>query len=319
MSQDAHHTHLPLSHDQAAILIVDDVPENLGLLHESLDQAGYRVLVTTDGLSAIEIAHRCLPDMILLDGNMPHMDGFESCLQLKASPITQLIPVIFMTGLSETEHIVRGFQVGGVDYVTKPLNIEEVLARVKTHLAHAKLLQQQKQVIDATEVAIIALDIQGEIAWQTDKATLFLNQYLQDQSGFKLGLKQWFADIKKDKDNKKRMSCTYSTSTQQLQLILLTPWQDDLSTTKNYLVQIKISSTALSIEDILKYCPQLTQREAEVSHWLALGKTNKDIAEILELSPRTVNKHLEHIFEKLCVENRTAAVAYMNSLVQDQS
>lgn len=319
MSQDAHHTHLPISHDQAAILIVDDVPENLGLLHESLDQAGYRVLVTTDGLSAIEIAHRCLPDMILLDGNMPHMDGFESCLQLKASPITQLIPVIFMTGLSETENIVKGFQVGGVDYVTKPLNIEEVLARVKTHLAHAKLLQQQKQVIDATEVAIIALDIQGEMAWQTDKATLFLNQYLQDQSGFKLGLKQWFADIKKDKDNKKRMSCTYSTSTQQLQLILLTPWQDDLSTTKNYLVQIKISSTALSIEDILKYCPQLTQREAEVSHWLALGKTNKDIAEILELSPRTVNKHLEHIFEKLCVENRTAAVAYMNSLVQDQS
>lgn len=286
MSQDAHHTHLPISHDQAAILIVDDVPENLGLLHESLDQAGYRVLVTTDGLSAIEIAHRCLPDMILLDGNMPHMDGFESCLQLKASPITQLIPVIFMTGLSETEHIVKGFQVGGVDYVTKPLNIEEVLARVKTHLAHAKLLQQQKQVIDATEVAIIALDIQGEMAWQTDKATLFLNQYLQDQSGFKLGLKQWFADIKKDKDNKKRMSCTYSTSTQQLQLILLTPWQDDLSTTKNYLVQIKISSTALSIEDILKYCPQLTQREAEVSHWLALGKTNKDIAEILELRDR---------------------------------
>ncbi|KAE9675040.1 response regulator, partial [Enterobacteriaceae bacterium TzEc077] len=124
------------------MLIVDDVPENLGLLHESLDQAGYRVLVTTDGLSAIEIAHRCLPDMILLDGNMPHMDGFESCIQLKASPITQFIPVIFMTGLSETEHIVRGFQVGGVDYVTKPLNIEEVLARVKTHLAHAKLLQQ---------------------------------------------------------------------------------------------------------------------------------------------------------------------------------
>lgn len=319
MSQDAHHTHLPTPHDQLAILIVDDVPENLGLLHESLDQAGYRVLVTTDGLSAIEIAHRCLPDMILLDGNMPHMDGFESCLQLKASPITQFIPVIFMTGLSETEHIVRGFQVGGVDYVTKPLNIEEVLARVKTHLTHAKLLQQQKQVIDATEVAIIALDIQGEIAWQTDKATLLLNQYLKEQTGFNLGLKQWFADIKKDKDNKKRISCTYSTSTQQLQLFLLTPWKNDLSTTKNYLVQIKISSTALSIADILKYCPQLTQREAEVSKWLALGKTNKDIAEILELSPRTVNKHLEHIFEKLCVENRTAAVAYMNSLVQDNT
>lgn len=306
-------------HDQAVILIVDDVPENLGLLHESLDQAGYQVLVTTDGLSAIEIAHRCQPDMILLDGNMPHMDGFESCLQLKASPITQFIPVIFMTGLSETEHIVRGFQVGGVDYVTKPLNIEEVLARVKTHLAHAQLLRQQKQVIDATEVAILALDQLGKIAWTTEKANILLNQYLQDRERFETGLTQWFAEIKRDKDNKKKMSCTYSSASHQLQLILLTPWHDQPVGHVTYLVQIKMSAPALGVEEILKYCPQLTQREAEVSHWLALGKTNKDIAEILELSPRTVNKHLEHIFEKLCVENRTAAVAYMNSLVQENT
>ncbi|MNS57370.1 CsgBAC operon transcriptional regulatory protein [compost metagenome] len=86
---------------------------------------------------------------------------------------------------------------------------------------------------------------------------------------------------------------------------------------KNYLIQIKTSTPALDVTDILKYCPQLTQREAEVMHWLLLGKTNKDIAEILELSPRTVNKHLEHVFEKLCVENRTAAVAHINSLVQE--
>jgi len=282
--------------EQAVILIVDDVPENLGLLHESLDQAGYRVLVTTDGLSAIEIAHRCLPDMILLDGNMPHMDGFESCIQLKASPITQFIPVIFMTGLSETEHIVRGFQVGGVDYVTKPLNIEEVLARVKTHLAHAKLLQQQKQVIDATETAILALDVHGKIVWKTQKASELLNQYLPELESFEAGLKAWFSDLEQEKDPKKLTSCSYSTPSQQLQLLLLTPWE---------------------MADILKYCPQLTQREAEVMHWLLLGKTNKDIAEILELSPRTVNKHLEHIFEKLCVENRTAAVAHINSLVQE--
>lgn len=308
---------LPATSEQAVILIVDDVPENLGLLHESLDQAGYRVLVTTDGLSAIEIAHRCLPDMILLDGNMPHMDGFESCTQLKASPITQFIPVIFMTGLSETEYIVKGFQVGGVDYVTKPLNIEEVLARVRTHLAHAKLLQQQKQVIDATEVAVLALDLNGEIAWKTPKANALFSQYLPDSTGFETGLQQWFSEIKQDKDAKKRMSCIYSAPQKQLQLTLLTPYQAESSISKNYLVQIKVLSQALTVEEILKYLPQLTQREAEVSHWLILGKTNKDIAEILELSPRTVNKHLEHIFEKLYVENRTAAVAYINSLVQE--
>ncbi|MEB3754579.1 response regulator transcription factor [Acinetobacter sp. MD2(2019)] len=307
---------LTVPSEASVVLIVDDVPENLGLLHESLDRAGYRVLVTTDGLSAIEIAHRCLPDMILLDGNMPHMDGFESCAQLKASPITQFIPVVFMTGLSETEHIVKGFQVGGVDYVTKPLNIEEVLARVKTHLAHAKLLQQQKQVIDATEVAILALNLEAKIAWKTAKAEAILTQYLPDRAGFEAGLKQWFLDLHHEKDSKKLMSCVYSMPQQPLQLTLLTPFEPTRHPAKNYLVQIKVLSQALSCEDILKYCPQLTQREAEVSHWLILGKTNKDIAEILELSPRTVNKHLEHIFEKLCVENRTAAVAYINSLLQ---
>ncbi|KAA8730859.1 response regulator transcription factor [Acinetobacter qingfengensis] len=301
--------------DQAVILIVDDVPENLGLLHESLDQAGYQVLVTTDGISAIEIAHHCLPDMILLDGNMPYLDGFESCKQLKASPITQLIPVIFMTGLSETEHIVKGFQVGGVDYVTKPLNIEEVLARVRTHLAHAKLLQQQKQIIDATEIAILAIELNGKIIWKTAKAADLLQHSPEDLVQFEQGLAHWLNEIQMDKNTKKRLNCTYSTLSQQLQLTMLSD-QAELSSVKNYLIQIKAMYRTLNCEEILKYCPQLTQREAEVSHWLILGKTNKDIAEILQLSPRTVNKHLEHILEKLCVENRTSAVAYINSLVQ---
>ncbi|MFT4021260.1 MAG: response regulator transcription factor [Acinetobacter sp.] len=302
---------------QAVILIVDDVPENLGVLHDSLDQAGYRVLVTTDGLSAIEIAHRCLPDMILMDGNMPHMDGFESCVELKASPVTQYIPVIFMTGLSETEHIVRGFQVGGVDYVTKPLNIEEVLARVKTHLAHAQLLQQQQQVIDATEMAILAVDRQGKIVWQTEKAKQLLQQPLMDLAGFEMGLIHWFQDLAHEKEPKKLMNCVYSAPNQQWQLNLLTVWEADQANAKNYLVQIKHLAAMRQTVDILRHCPQLTQREAEVVHWLLLGKTNKDIAEILQLSPRTVNKHLEHIFEKLSVENRTAAVAYVNSIMQE--
>ena len=150
-----------------SILIVDDIPENLSLLHESLDQAGYQVLVATNGFDAIEIAHRIQPDMILLDGSMPEMDGFETCTQLKASPVTEHIPVIFMTGLTETEHILKGFQVGGVDYVTKPLNIDEVRARVKTHLLQARLMHQQRQMLDATGSAILSLNLEGEIIWQT--------------------------------------------------------------------------------------------------------------------------------------------------------
>ncbi|MCH4246994.1 response regulator transcription factor [Acinetobacter populi] len=297
------------SPEQPVILIVDDVPENLGILHESLDEAGYTVLVTLDGITAIEIAHQYHPDIILMDGNMPNLDGFECCIQLKASPLTQNIPIIFMTGLSETEHIVRGFQSGGVDYVTKPLNIAEVLVRVQTHLNNATLLKQQQQVIDATEIAILALDHAGHITWKTAKAQHLINEHLIDMDSFEQGLKKWVADIQHNEVEKSLLHCRYSTASQQFQLIMLSPQQD--LPTQNYLVQLKPIQQAPATTEILKHCTQLTPREAEVMHWLILGKTNKDIADILELSPRTINKHLEHVFEKLCVETRTAAVSYV--------
>lgn len=297
------------SPEQPVILIVDDVPENLGILHESLDEAGYTVLVTLDGITAIEIAHQYHPDIILMDGNMPNLDGFECCIQLKASPLTQNIPIIFMTGLSETEHIVRGFQSGGVDYVTKPLNIAEVLVRVQTHLNNATLLKQQQQVIDATEIAILALDHAGHITWKTAKAQHLINEHLIDMDSFEQGLKKWVADIQHNEVEKSLLHCRYSTASKQFQLIMLSPQQD--LPTQNYLVQLKPIQQAPATTEILKHCTQLTPREAEVMHWLILGKTNKDIADILELSPRTINKHLEHVFEKLCVETRTAAVSYV--------
>lgn len=302
---------------QPVILIVDDVPENLGLLHESLDQAGYRVLVTTNGMNAIEIAHRYQPDMILLDGNMPELDGFECCVQLKASPITQMIPIIFMTGLTETEHIVKGFQSGGVDYVTKPLNIEEVLIRVQTHLNHANIIRQQQQVIEATEIAILALDQFGYRMWETSRAQQLLTEYSHDLTIFEQGLKHWFKQIKLDVAENHMMQDNLQMPLHQLQLTMLTPWKN-FSETKTYLVQLKIKNPTPQPSEISKYCPELTPREADVMHWLILGKTSKDIADILELSPRTINKHLEHIFEKLAVETRTSAVFFVVNRCQKQ-
>jgi two-component system, NtrC family, sensor kinase len=132
----------------ATILIVDDTPENLEVLSEALITAGYRVAVAIDGESAIEQANFAPPDLILLDVMMPGIDGFETCRQLKSSPITQDIPVLFMTALSETENKVRGLSLGAVDYITKPFQREEVLARVRVHiqLCHfAKTLAQQNQ------------------------------------------------------------------------------------------------------------------------------------------------------------------------------
>jgi len=118
----------------ATVLIVDDLPDNLRVLRQALEPQGYQIQVAGDGRSAIEIATETHPDLILLDVQMPEMDGFEACRRLKADSATADIPVIFVTARAETESVVRGFEVGSVDYIIKPFQTEEVLARVDTHL-----------------------------------------------------------------------------------------------------------------------------------------------------------------------------------------
>jgi two-component system sensor histidine kinase/response regulator len=125
------------------ILIVDDRPMNLNVLMGFLENVGYKVLIAVDGEGAIEQAEYAQPDVILLDVMMPGIDGFETCKRLKANELTHRIPVIFMTALSDVTDKVRGFEVGAVDYVTKPLQQEEVIARVNTHLM---IHRQQKQI-----------------------------------------------------------------------------------------------------------------------------------------------------------------------------
>jgi signal transduction histidine kinase len=119
----------------ATILIVDDTPANLGVVVESLEGYGFRVVVATRGEEALQRASYVQPDLILLDVMMPGLNGFEICRRLKAQPSTRDIPVIFMTALTSVEDKVTGFSTGGVDYVTKPLHVEEVRARVNTHLS----------------------------------------------------------------------------------------------------------------------------------------------------------------------------------------
>lgn len=198
------------------VLIIDDVPENLSMLHDALDEAGYKVLVATNGETALARARQMLPDVILLDAIMPGIDGFEVARRLKADFSTQHIPIVFMTGLTETEHVVAAFEAGSSDYVTKPIRPPEVLARIAAHLRTARQLHQ------AVRAAPDTLD-----------------------------------------------------------------------------------DTTLAARLLAAFA--LTPREAEVLFWVIKGKTTKDIGEILGTSPRTVNKHLEHVYEKLGVETRTAA------------
>ena len=119
--------------EASVILLVDDNATNLSILVKSLSEAGYKVRVAQDGESAIAQIPYAKPDLILLDVMMPGIDGFETCRRLKAVPETQAIPVIFITALSDVFDKVKGFQVGAVDYITKPFEIEEALVRVSTH------------------------------------------------------------------------------------------------------------------------------------------------------------------------------------------
>lgn len=123
----------------AKTLIVDDEPANIDVLHRALEGAGYEVLVVTDGEQALAVAAREHPDLVLLDVAMPGIDGIETCKRFKADPELQTTPVIFLTASIETSIILDGFRVGGVDYIAKPFEKDEVLARVRTHLQNAYL------------------------------------------------------------------------------------------------------------------------------------------------------------------------------------
>lgn len=130
------------SDNQSTVLIVDDTPDNLGVLSEWLEESGIETMTALSGERALELVKHAKPDLILLDVLMPHMDGFETCLQLKENPNTRNIPVIFITALMDTTSKIKGFSTGAVDYVAKPVQREEVLARVHTHLTISRLQKQ---------------------------------------------------------------------------------------------------------------------------------------------------------------------------------
>jgi len=143
------------------LLVVDDIPANVSLLLEFLTHAGFKVLVAKEGKAAIKKAEYAHPDLILLDVMMPGMNGFEVCKTLKSNEKTKDIPIIFMTALSDTVDKVNGFSLGAVDYITKPIQHEEVLARVTTHLKLRKLQQQLQQELQFRQEYSVKLEKQN--------------------------------------------------------------------------------------------------------------------------------------------------------------
>jgi DNA-binding NarL/FixJ family response regulator len=288
-------------------LVVDDSPETLRLLTDALDGAGMTVMVAMDGAAAMRIVDQITPDIILLDAVMPGMDGFETCRRLKRDAGLSNVPVIFMTGLAETEHIVRGLEAGGVDYVAKPIVIEEMLARIRVHLANARLTQSARAALDVSGRFLLAVNRQGRIMWATPQAQKLLSDDLAasatDELVLPLPLLQWLEQAQKSRAGSKAQATASFPSNEQLRL----QYMGKLGPNEFLLRLAKDSSPNMPAEFSSEL--GLTTREGEVLSWLSKGKTNRDIAQILGLSPRTVDKHLEQIYAKLGVENRTAAAA----------
>ncbi|MFN5964164.1 MAG: response regulator [Pseudanabaena sp.] len=158
------------------ILIIDDVPSNLEVLSKTLSNEGYDVSIATSGKRALLQVSRILPDLILLDIQMPEMDGFSVCQKLKSSPETAQIPIIFMTSLTDLDSKIRGFDLGALDFITKPFQDREVLARIRTHLQLSKLTKNLEQEVASQ---VVSLKQAKEAA---EKANMAKRQFLANMS-----------------------------------------------------------------------------------------------------------------------------------------
>ena len=282
----------------AEILIVDDVPENLALVHGALKQGGYSVRVATSGLMALDSARQAPPDLILLDAMMPGLDGFETCRRFKEELATRDIPVIFMTGLACTDDVVQGFRAGGADYVTKPVREAELLARIAAHLRHRRRVAETQLAADAAGAAVIAVAPDRSLRWATPLAQRWLAPLLEVGGQLPVPIRRWI-----DSFDSPRAEDSKSLISDGERLVFSRLCSDEPQTV---LLLIRRNSPVPEPE-VFSRALNLTAREGEVLYWVALGKTTPNIAEILESSPRTINKHLEHIYMKLGVETRTAA------------
>ena len=158
------------------ILVVEDAPDTLRMLCDALMVEGYEVVAARDASEAVERLQVTVPDGVLLDAVMPGLDGFGLCQQIKATPAWSHVPVLFMTGLSDTEQIVRGFDAGAVDYVVKPLRLPEVMVRLATHVRNARVARLAQAAVDVAGMGTVLLDTLGRPAWQSPKVAEWLEQ-----------------------------------------------------------------------------------------------------------------------------------------------
>ena len=303
--------------DRPRILIVDDLPANLGVLVSVLGEAGYTVLVAASGDGALARLERSRPDLVLLDVNMPGLDGYETCRFLKADDRWREVPVLFLTAQGDPVDKVRGFEAGAVDYITKPLHPEEVLARVRAHLQIRALqqaleeknklletamtlrLEAEAQLQQSLDRAVLVVDASGVVWFCTRLAGLLLERYFPDHpktNTLPAPLKRWLTQgstvgtwqIGQGEDRLEARLFVHGQPGTHLVLLL----EEKLATLNSPARLLQLG---------------LTAREAEVLYWVAHGKTNQDVAQILDTTIHTVKKHMANLMVKTGAENRLVA------------
>lgn len=287
------------SPNAATILVVDDTLESLKFVTAALEAAGMNVLVASNGAAALQSLAMVVPDLIIMDAMMPVMDGFETTRRIKADPALAALPVIFMTGLTETEHVLRGLAVGGVDYLRKPIVVDELLARIRVHLGNARVTQKSQAALDHAGRSLFAVDDDGVLLWSTPRGQAILKQYFADFTGLAAMVTPLMNTAEGDE---RRVHC-HPIAAGRLEVMPMVS-----SRPGEWLFRIAEIADGAE-ERLLAQRHGLTDREADVLLWISRGKANREISEILGISPRTVNKHLERVFEKMGIENRASAAA----------
>lgn len=295
-----------LSLHTSTVLVIDDEPDSLRMVAKMLEASQITVLVANSGRNGLDVLDRVTPDLILMDALMPGLDGFETTVRIKQDPALVHVPVIFMTGLTESEHVVEAFEVGGVDYVRKPVNFEELLARVRLHMAHGRAVHASTASLDATGRMMMAIDAAGGLLWSTPLAEQLITRMSPGWDRKRMALPpELRGPVERllSRRDPTGASVRIERPNGSLELVVIAYYRNDEVLIR--LNELNPQRDAQKLHEQLR----LTQREAEVMLWISYGKSSTDISDVLSISPRTVQKHLERIYEKLGVETRSAAAA----------
>lgn len=283
-----------------AVLVVDDTAASLGVVCDALRREGVRVLLADSGDAARAVLARESPAVILLDVVMPGEDGFAVCATFKANPAWSEIPVVFLTAIDEPGQKLRAFAAGAVDYVTKPVHVPELVARVRVQLdlRAARLALEAKNAELESEVTL-RLDAEAQLANSLDQAVMVLSP-----AGALLFATRLAHDLLAKYFPLGQPSVLtpgeYHLGEATLQIRRFTePGREDL-------VMLVLEERHAPPGPAALLVLGLTPRQAEVAYWVAQGKSNAETGLILGASPRTIDKHMERILKRLGLENRAA-------------